>query len=173
MSMSGKCLTIDLDEWDSMKEAVLQDASVGQGTFTSVTEWIDGALARSTARTFVIDTDEPTMVGGSDKGVDPLELILAAIGSCITIGWATRAAQRGLEFRKLSIIAEGAFDLRGFLGVEASVRPGFTSINVSIEVAADIAEDVLSEIHEASIKGSPVFDTVMRGTPITAGFTKM
>ena len=90
--MAGSCSTIDLASWDSMREAVARDPSVGQGSFTSVTEWQDGALARTTARTFVIETDEPTMVGGSDKGIDPLELILAAIGSCITIGWATRAA---------------------------------------------------------------------------------
>ncbi|MDP4899927.1 MAG: OsmC family protein [Pontimonas sp.] len=170
--MAGSCSTIDLASWDSMREAVARDPSVGQGSFTSVTEWQDGALARTTARTFVIETDEPTMVGGSDKGIDPLELILAAIGSCITIGWATRAAQRGIEFDHLTVTVEGDFDLRGFLGVDGDVNPGFSQIRFDVSVSSNADTETLAEIHGASIAGSPVVDTVMRGTPVVGSFSR-
>lgn len=170
--MPGSCSSINLDSWDAMSASVTSDPSVGQGSFTSVTEWQDGALARSTARTFVIETDEPEIVGGSDKGIDPLELLLAAIGSCLTIGWATRAAQRGIEFNSLTIQVDGDFDLRGFLGVAPEVRPGLTDIRFLVTVDTDASDEVIGEIHEASMAGSPVVDTVLKGTSITGSVNR-
>ncbi|MEO5843123.1 MAG: OsmC family protein [Acidimicrobiales bacterium] len=46
-----------------------------------------------------------------------MELLLAAVGTCLTIGWVTHAARRGVELRDLQIEVEGDNDLRGYLGI--------------------------------------------------------
>ena len=67
--MAGSCTTLDLDAFEATRDAVAQDPSVGQGSFTTVTTWEDGARARTTARSFSIETDEPAPLGGTDAAV--------------------------------------------------------------------------------------------------------
>jgi putative redox protein len=35
------------------------------------------------ARSFTIETDEPAPLGGTDKAIEPMELLLAAVGTCL------------------------------------------------------------------------------------------
>lgn len=121
--MSRSCTTIDLSAFDATRDAVAADPSIGRGAFTTVTSWDDGARARTTARSFAIETDEPAPLGGTDQAVDPMELLLASIGTCLTIGWVTQAARRGVDFRELRIDVSGDYDLRGYLALDEDVRP--------------------------------------------------
>jgi organic hydroperoxide reductase OsmC/OhrA len=95
--MPKSCTTIDLEAFDQTKAAVAADPSAGQGSFKSTTVWEDGARARTTARTFSLETDEPAPLGGTDQNIDPMELLLAAVGTCLTIGWVTNADPEVLE----------------------------------------------------------------------------
>ena len=51
----------------------------------SVTTWEDGARAQTSARSFQIATDEPLPLGGTERAVDLMELLLASLGTCLTI----------------------------------------------------------------------------------------
>jgi putative redox protein len=161
------CTTIDLNAYDSTKAAVAADPATGTGSFTTITTWEDGARARTTARSFSIETDEPSPLGGTDKAVDPMELVLAAVGSCLTIGWVTGAARRGVEFRSLRIDVSGDFDLRGYLDLDENVRPGFSGLSYAVHVDTDADAAVLEEIKAAAERTSPMFDNVANPTPIT------
>ena len=93
--MPPSCTNLDLDALRATTDAVTASPEAGRGSFSSVTRWEDGARARTTARSFVIETDEPAPLGGTDAAVDPMELLPAAVGTCLTIGWVTQAAKRG------------------------------------------------------------------------------
>lgn len=162
------CTNIDLDAFDQTRAAVQDDASVGEGSFTTVTRWEDGARARTTARSFTIETDEPAPLGGTDAAVDPMELLLASLGTCLTIGWVTHAARRGVEYRDLSIEVEGDYDLRGYLDIDDDVRPGFEAVRYTVDVDTDADEATLEEIRHAAERTSPMFDNVLNGTDVTA-----
>ncbi len=108
--MAGSCTTLDIDAFDATRQAVEQDPSVGQGSFVTVTTWDDGARARTTARSFTIETDEPAPLGGTDAAVDPMELVLAAVGTCLNIGWVTQARKRRIDYRNLQIEVSGNYD---------------------------------------------------------------
>lgn len=45
----------------------------------------------SKRRPAVGGADEPEPLGGKDEHIDPMELLLASVGSCLTIGWVTHA----------------------------------------------------------------------------------
>ncbi|GAA1382734.1 hypothetical protein GCM10009613_10990 [Pseudonocardia kongjuensis] len=165
--MTKSCSTLDLATLEATKAAVAEDPSVGSGSFTTVTSWEDGARARTTARSFVLQTDEPAPLGGTDAAIDPMELVLAAIGTCLTIGWVTQAVQRGIEYRDLRIEVSGDFDLRGYLALDEKVRPGFSGISYTVHVDTDADQAVLDEIRAATEATSPMFDNVLNATPVT------
>jgi len=51
-------------------------------TFQSNSSLIEGFNSRAILRQHSIDVDEPQELGGTDKGPNPVELILAALGTC-------------------------------------------------------------------------------------------
>lgn len=170
--MTKSCTTLDLNAFDATRAAVEADPSSGRGSFKSVTDWVDGARARTTARSFTIETDEPSALGGTDKAVDPMELLLASVGTCLTIGWVTHAARRGIDFRDLRIEVEGDYDLRGYLSIGGETRPGFGTIRYTVHVDADADDAQLDEIRKAAEEGSPMVDNVAHATPLQGIVTK-
>src|SRR3954470_5192017 len=132
--MAGSCSTLDFDAFEATREAVANDPSTGQGSFTTVTTWQDGAPAHTTARSFSTETAEPAPLGGTDAAVDPMELVLAAVGTCLNIGWVTQARKRGIDYRNLQIEVSGSYDLRGYLDIGGETRPGFTDITYTVSV---------------------------------------
>ena len=171
--MTRSCFSLDMDTFEQTKEAIRNDPNLGKGAFTTVTEWVDGSLARTTARSFSIETDEPAPLGGTDKAIDPMELLLAAVGGCLQIGWVTHANRRGVDFRSLRIETRGEYDLSGYLALDKGVPPGFLNISYTVEVDTDADPAVLEEIRAAAENGSPVTQNVLRGTPIQAEIKKV
>lgn len=171
--MARSCFSLDMDTFKQTTEAIRNDPKLGQGNFITVTEWTDGSQARTTARSFTIETDEPAPLGGTDKAIDPMELLLAAVGTCLQIGWVTHANRRGVEFRSLRIETRGDYDLSGYLGIDPKIPPGFLNITYSVEVDTDAEPAILEEIRAAAEKGSPVTQNVLQGTPIHAEIKKI
>lgn len=164
--MTKSCTTLDLEAFETTRAAVEADPSAAVGAFKAVTEWVDGARAKTTARSFTIETDEPSPLGGTDQAVDPMELLLASVGTCLTIGWVTHAARRGIDFRDLRIEVEGDYDLRGYLGIGGDTRPGFGAIRYTVHVDADADDAELEDILKAAQSGSPMADNVANPTPL-------
>lgn len=168
MTTSGlSCTTLDIDTMKSTKAHLEKHPDEANGSFSSTTKWLGGAQATTTARSFTIKTDEPTPLGGKDENIDPMELLLAALGSCLTIGWVTHANLRGIDFSDLEITVNAPFDLRGYLAIEPSVRPGFGELTYDIKVQTDASAEVLDEIKMAAELGSPMFDNIKNMTPIS------
>ncbi|WP_256105980.1 OsmC family protein [Streptomyces sp. ODS05-4] len=158
---------LDIGAYEATKAAVARDAGAAAGSFSTVTTWSEGARARTTARSFTLETDEPEPLGGTDKAIDPMELVLAAVGTCLTVGWVTQAVIRGVSYQDLRIEVTGDFDLRGYLAVDGQVRPGFTDVKYVVHVDTDAPADVLEEIKAAAEALSPMFDNVKNATPVT------
>jgi uncharacterized OsmC-like protein len=100
-------------------------------------------------REFHIAADEPLELDGSDIAPNPQELLMAALNACLIVGYATNAALRGVSLDRLEIEAEGALDLRGFLGLDAAVPAGYETMRVRVQMSGDGTPAQLREIHEA------------------------
>lgn len=70
------------------------------------------------------------------------ELLLAALGSCLSVGDAANAAAMGIELDDLRFELEGDIDLRSFLRISEDVRPGYDSLTCTAFVDADAAARV-------------------------------
>ena len=167
------CSSLDMETFAATKSHVAEHPEDGKGSFETVTEWEDGARAVTRARSFVIQTDEPAPLGGTDQAIDPMELLLGALGSCLTIGWVTQANLRGVDYRNLKITVKAPFDLRGYLAIDPEVRPGFGDLEYTVEVDSDADDATLDEIKAASEATSPMFDNIMRPTGISGTIARV
>lgn len=170
--MERSCTNLDISTMEQTKAHVAANPEDGKGAFETETAWQDGAVAVTQARSFTLKTDEPAPLGGTDSAIDPMELLLASLGTCLTIGWVTHANQRGVDFRDLKIKVTAPYDLRGYLDLAQDVRPGFLNLDYSIEVDTDADDAVLEEIKAAAEKGSPMFDNILNGTPVQGQITR-
>lgn len=117
---------------------------------------------RATGASFVIDNGEPHCLLGQDKGANPVEHLLSALMGCMTTTMAYHAASRGIEIEAIDTEAEGDIDLRGFLRLSETIRPGYQRIRVRMRVRSDAKPELLRELTTFS----PVFDVVSRSVPV-------
>ena len=118
-------------------------------------------------RTFDIPVDEPPTLGGLDSAPSPVEYALAALATCQEITYRLHADALGIPLDGVAVTLEGDIDLRGFFGVDPSVRPGFTSIRgvVRLDSPAPVAE--LERLRDHVNAHCPVLDLIAAPTPVT------
>lgn len=168
---------VDVSALEGAVEAISEDAEVGSFTFRAETEWQDALRSVTTidefdqagepihSREFTLQGDEPEQILGERTGPNAVELLLGAVGSCLSVGYAANAAHMDIELDELRFEMEGDVDLRGFLGLSEDVRPGYESITCTVYITADATEEALEELHERVEATSPLVDTVRNEVP--------
>lgn len=162
------CMTLNLGNYMSFLRSVQEDPSRARFSFSTRTHWKGGAQTETTARGRTIAADEPEAFGGQDSAADPVELLLAALASCVSIGLVTQAAKRGIDFEDFEVDVRGDMDLRGYLGLDEEVRPGYDNITYTVRVKTDAPAEVIEEMLRASERTSPMFDNIRNGVGITS-----
>ena len=84
--------------------------------------------------------------------------------ACMTTAMVYHAAARGITIESVESRLEGDLDLRGFLGLEENVRPGYENIRVTFKVKADATAEQLEEL----FKFSPVHNSVCQPVNVEA-----
>jgi hypothetical protein len=93
---------------------------------------------------------------------------MAALNACITVGYVAGAAVKGITLKHIEIETSGQLDLRGFLGIEPSVKPGYDSVQVVVRIKGDGTAEQFREIHENVMKTSPNFFNLSRPVRLDA-----
>ncbi|MEH6944115.1 OsmC family protein [Bacillus sp. JJ722] len=128
-------------------------------TFKVKTTLKEGVLVETEARGHKVLVDEPKYLGGTDKGMNPVELILAGLGACQSIVARTYAKKFDIEFDDLWIELEGDLDLDGFLN-KSDVRPGYSTVRYTIHIQSDASEEKIDEFIKFVEAHCPVGDTI-------------
>ncbi len=157
---------IDESAIRALASAVQGDPEHGRVQYSAVTEWRDGAHSTSAVRGFTVPADEPASLGGTDLAPNAVELVLAALGACLTVGITYSAALKGIEIHSLSIETRGKIDLARFLGLPVETPAGYTGIRVEIRIDADAPPDAVAALAAGVIATSPVTDTLRRPIPV-------
>ena len=170
---------VDLDRLSGTIDAVTADPALARFQFRASNRWIDGGHSRTTIKgfygagqedatrtqPFTVDSDEPPVLLGQNQAPNAGEFALHALAACLTGTIAYHAAARGIVLDGLETTIQGDLDLHGFLGLDASVRPGYDQIRVTVKVAGDFDDRQLAEL-ESLTRFSPVRDIVSNPVPV-------
>ena len=117
-------------------------------------------------RDFSLTVDEPSALGGTDKGPNPVEYALAALATCQEITYRLHADAMGIPVNDVSVTLEGEIDLRGFFDAADGVRPGFLWIEGEVSFDSPASRDELVKLKEAVDAHCPVLDLLRNPTPV-------
>src|SRR5262249_20993721 len=113
-------------------------------------------------RRFSTDSDEPCELCGSNRFANTQERLLAALNACIMVGYVAQCAVRGISLENLEIETNGEIDLRGFLGIDPAVPPGYENLSYIVRIKGSGTMEEFAEVHEAVMATSPNFYNVSR-----------
>ncbi|WP_337153626.1 OsmC family protein [Pseudomonas protegens] len=163
--MTNNLNGIDVAALQQFAQGVAEDASKRHASFNVKTAWKGQtrsvakvsrySLAGETySRDFEIAADEPNELLGENTAPNPQELLMAALNACMSVGYAANAAMMGIKIHSLEIETDGTLDLRGFLGIDESVNPGYDEVSVVIRLHTDASRERVEELHKVVLKTS-------------------
>lgn len=173
------------DDLREMTARVAHDPKDSKATFRVRTEWKGGLKSdshvtlleigrRQIARRFVVRMDEPPEFFGADTGPNPQEMLMAAFNACLMSGYVAGCALEGIEIAALAIETEGQLDLRGFLGLDVAIRPGYEEISYVVRIRSNGTPEQLQKVHEQVLATSPnrwnIANTVRLKTQLLAEY---
>ncbi|SDF68360.1 Uncharacterized OsmC-related protein [Halorubrum xinjiangense] len=117
------------------------------------------------ARDFEFVVDEPSSLGGTDDGPNPVEYLIGAWAGCLNVVVHTVGEERGIDLERVAIDIEGDLDPRKFMGIDEDPRAGYREINARIEVESDADEEALEALAAEVEERCPVGDNIENSTP--------
>lgn len=156
---------INVDALQQFAEGVAQHPATGEARFNVKTKWQHQTRAVATvshyalggekfARHFEIASDEPIELLGQNSAPNPQELLMAALNACLSVGYAANAAAMGITVHSLEIETDGRLDLRGFLGLDETVNPGYDEVSYVVRLSTDASRERVEELHKVVTKTS-------------------
>ncbi|MCU0254264.1 MAG: OsmC family protein [Acidobacteria bacterium] len=171
---------VDVPTFVATLGVVGEQPDIAKFTFRANGEWLSGTHSRTGfsgyfgamaeqkhRQTYTIDGDHPTVLCGGDNGVTPVEMLLAALSACITAGIGNIASIRQVRLDSVETTVEGDIDLNGILGLDKSVRNGFSGIRATFRIKGDASAEELEQIVRQSVARSAVFDVLTNGVPVS------
>jgi uncharacterized OsmC-like protein len=170
---------LDLDALGQLVDEIKKDPAKGFARFKVASSW--KGQTRSEARVesyfingkeifrrFSIMADEPPELLGRNSAPNPQELLMAAFNACIMVGYVATASVMGIHLDSVEIETEGELDLRGFLGIDENVKPGYDSIQYTVRLKGDGTSEQFQAVHLHVLKTSPNYFNIARPVAVNA-----
>ena len=157
---------IDVAKVEQLAQGCANNAHNSAVKFSTSTRWTGGTstssrvtgyelAGRRIPRTFAIVSDEPQELCGGNTAPNPQELLMSSLASCMMVGIVANASLMGVKLDSVVIDVDGKLDLRGFLGLDQAVKPGYDALHYTIRIKGDGTPEQFQKIHEAVIATSP------------------
>jgi len=171
---------VDIPAFTATLGAVDDNRDIAKFTFRANGTWLSGTHSRVAMNGFygacgeqqrdtthMVEGDHPAVLCGKDMGATPVEMLLAALASCLTAGIGNIAAMRQVKLNSVECTIEGDIDLCGILGLDPNVRNGFAGVRATFRIDGDADAETLEKIVHQSVARSAVFDVLTNGVPVT------
>ena len=170
---------LDLEALGNVVKEIERDPAKGMVSFRVKSEWKGQTRSEATVesytiggekidRKFKIAVDEPLELLGENTAPNPQEMLMTALNACVMVGYVAGAAVNGITLEKLELETSGELDLRGFLGLDDTVRPGYESIAYKVRIKGNGTPEQFEEIHKNVMKTSPNYFNVSQPIRINA-----
>ena len=134
--------------------------------FEANVELKEGLTFEAKARNFSLLIDEPENLGGKDKGPNPIEYLLFALGGCLGIVTQFVAKEMNIKIESLKINLKGDLNPMRFMGKNFSERAGYKNINVVIDIKSNEKREKLEELIKRVEERYPISDNIRNPTPV-------
>ncbi len=134
-------------------------------TYTAALSKIGKFESEVSIRDLTLTIDEPERLGGTNKGPNPVEVLLASLAGCLDFTGTIVAKEMGYELENLEIEVEGDMDPRGVMG-KADVPIGFQEIRVKFNDIDGIPKEDISDFLKEVENRCPVDNTLEEGVRI-------
>jgi len=152
-------------------KVIQDDPENANATFRAKSKLEEGFLAEVQTRNFKFVSDEPTELGGTDEGPNPVEYVLGAFAACQEIVIKAYATVLDIDLKSVSVEVSGNLDLHGFLNL-SDQRAGFTSLNYKTTVETNEKDtEKLQLLEELSVTRCPVLDIIQNPVEVTGSVT--
>ncbi|MFC4387992.1 OsmC family protein [Gracilibacillus marinus] len=138
-------------------------------TFKATAQLKEKYLVEATARNHSVLVDEPKSLGGTDEAMNPVELLLSALGACQSIVARTYAKKFDIDLRDFQVQLEGDINLDGFFD-KADVRAGYSDIRVTYTTDTDAPAEKVEAFIAFLEAHCPVGDTIENTVNVTSTF---
>ncbi len=174
---NGQVNGIDTTALKGAMAAISQDPKQGVAKFEVRTRWTGGTRAETKVshweiggnrkeRGFTVYSDEPEELCGTASAPNPQEILMAGLNSCIVVGYVAGCAMKGIELEAVEIATEGELDLRGFLGLDEAVKPGYDELRYTVRLRGNGTPEQFQEVHQTVMATSPNFFNLSRPIPL-------
>ena len=137
-------------------------------TFKATSKLVEGLQVDNFVRDFTVRMDEPKSLGGTDTGMNPVEAMLIALGSCQVIVAGAFAKSQGIDLQDFWLELEGDLDPDGFLKGKPGVRTGFQEVRVIPHIKTTSSPEKVADFMTFIQNRCPVEDVMENGTRIIA-----
>jgi len=163
---AAKLNGIDTEVMRETTDLVKKGPAKGKARFEVTTAWKGGTKSetrvagwelggRQLPKSFRIAIDEPPELLGTNTAANPQEHLLAAANACMMATYVGACAMQGVELESLSIESGGELDLRGFLGLDRNVKPGYDEIAYTVRIRGKGTPEQFERVHQWVMKTSP------------------
>lgn len=151
---------IALDAMQQVSNTIKEKPELGMKKWTAHINWKDSTENNVFIRDFPpIIIDEPAQLGGTDKGANPVEYLIAATVSCFVITFEVFASQQGIKLEKVDAYIEADLNVAVFLGIGEGNR-GILNPVIKLNAVTDAPIDKVREIANLALSVSPVFNSL-------------
>jgi uncharacterized OsmC-like protein len=168
---------IDTEALRGAVEAITKDPAKGMTHWEVTTHWRGGTRSDTRAtryviggeevkKDFTIKIDEPLQLCGTNQYANPQEYLLAALNACMIVGYSACCAHEGIALEELRIETEGDIDLRGFLGIDPTVKPGYDQLRYTVHIKGNATPEQFEKIHRTVMATSPNYFNVSSAVPL-------
>ena len=140
-------------------------------TFKAATRWSgESTYCESDARGFRVSMDEPPALGGTDRAMNPVEMLLCSLGGCLCICAVAFAPECGVELAGVRAEVEGDLDPAGFFGTSPDTRKGYQQVRYKVHLESSSPRENVSRLAATIRRRCPVSDT-LAGVEVVHEFT--
>ena len=179
MSANEKLNGIDTDALKQVMGEVSKEPAKGSVKFRVLTSWkgqtksetlVEGyqLAGQDIKRSFKFSIDEPVELLGENTAPNPQEVLMAALNACVMNTYVIAAAMKGVKLEKVEIETEGELDLRGFLGIDKTIKPGYEELNYTVRIKGDATQEKFDEIHQLVKTTSPNYWNIANAIKLNA-----
>ena len=153
----------------STMAAIQSDHTRARVVFKAETRLMQNVCCTAKVRDFpIMMIDEPPELGGSNAAMNPVELVLVALGTCQEIMFSAYAAVMGIPLTEVKVDVKGYLDTRGLFGIDPEMRAGYQKITFETTIKSSADEGSLRKLIRTVEARCPLLDTLIRPIEVAA-----